>query len=379
MVSGTRSSAYRCLFSELVVMLGLVVVLTGISRGFADTAPGEFSVAREGTPIAFPRDHGAHGSYQTEWWYYTGQLYAPGKKPFVDRPRYGFQLTFFRRANVAGAAFTQDYLAHGALTDIEQQRTFFASRIGGGALGVAGVSESTLMAWSGDWTADLIGRSHLLRYSVPLEPATDGSVQLRIVGMSDYPEWLHGTNGFSRKGPCPSCASIYYSFPALRLEANVVRGHTGGGLEQMHGVGWMDHEFMSRSLDKALTGWDWMGLMFRDGRQLMLFRLRGAEGSSDYVSGSLRGPAGAVQLAPEEISITPLERWRSPQTGTEYPIVWKVELPAHGISTVVSARVPTCEVGGDGAPEYWEGPVASSDEAVLGYLEMTGYSAKISF
>jgi predicted secreted hydrolase len=26
---------------------------------------------------------------------------------------------------------------------------------------------------------------------------------------------------------------------------------------------------------------------------------------------------------------------------------------------------------------YWEGPVAASDESVMGYLEMTGYSEKV--
>ncbi|MBW1784701.1 MAG: hypothetical protein JRL30_28645, partial [Deltaproteobacteria bacterium] len=38
----------------------------------------------------FPRDHGAHPGYRTEWWYYTGHLHSESGKP------YGFQLTFFR-------------------------------------------------------------------------------------------------------------------------------------------------------------------------------------------------------------------------------------------------------------------------------------------
>jgi predicted secreted hydrolase len=41
--------------------------------------------------LQFPRDHGAHPAFHTEWWYATGQLGDAGGR------RYGFQLTFFRQ------------------------------------------------------------------------------------------------------------------------------------------------------------------------------------------------------------------------------------------------------------------------------------------
>src|SRR5512136_432862 len=40
----------------------------------------------------FPDDHGPHLEYQTEWWYYTGNLDS------ADGRHFGYQLTFFRRA-----------------------------------------------------------------------------------------------------------------------------------------------------------------------------------------------------------------------------------------------------------------------------------------
>src|SRR5690606_33422255 len=53
--------------------------------------PGEgfqrVSIARDFT---FPTDHGPHREYQTEWWYYTGNLTS-------DDRRWGYQLTFFRQ------------------------------------------------------------------------------------------------------------------------------------------------------------------------------------------------------------------------------------------------------------------------------------------
>jgi predicted secreted hydrolase len=344
-------------------------------------APEEFSVARGGTVLSFPRDHGAHSDYQTEWWYYTGQLYGEGEEPFVTAPRYGFQLTFFRRAAKGIGGFTQEYLAHGALTDIRNKKTFFASRLGGGGLGVAGAAEPTLMAWSGDWAADLVGRNHILRFSLPVASTRGEPGSLRLVGMPTSSEWRQGDNGFSRKGNCPSCASIYYSIPGLQLTASLLRG---GELQELRGVGWMDHEYMSHSLEKSQKGWDWMGLTFKDGKHLMIFRLRGEKGAADYVSGTLRTASGSIQLGAQDLSMTPLERWRSSESGAEYPVSWRLEIPAHSISVVVSARVSACEVGGEGGQDgegllrYWEGPVAAADESVVGYLEMTGYSGKIS-
>ena len=50
-----------------------------------------FARATEPNAIAFPRDLGAHDDYQTEWWYYTGNLQTADGRPF------GFQFTIFRR------------------------------------------------------------------------------------------------------------------------------------------------------------------------------------------------------------------------------------------------------------------------------------------
>ncbi|NER45301.1 MAG: hypothetical protein F6J92_01010, partial [Symploca sp. SIO1A3] len=44
------------------------------------------------TEMVFPRDLGSHDGYQTEWWYYTGNVETASGRPF------GFQFTIFRRA-----------------------------------------------------------------------------------------------------------------------------------------------------------------------------------------------------------------------------------------------------------------------------------------
>src|ERR1700758_3498901 len=84
----------------------------------ATLAAAQYKMALPGYHYQFPRDHFSHAEFQTEWWYYTGNLRAP------DGHRYGFELTFFRRAvdrSPRSTAWDLDdaWLAHLALSDID--------------------------------------------------------------------------------------------------------------------------------------------------------------------------------------------------------------------------------------------------------------------
>src|SRR5690606_27833136 len=58
--------------------------------------------AAPGWRYEWPRDHGPHRDFKTEWWYFTGNLRAK------DGRRFGYQLTFFRQGvRPPGAAETQ--------------------------------------------------------------------------------------------------------------------------------------------------------------------------------------------------------------------------------------------------------------------------------
>src|SRR3990172_3728352 len=54
--------------------------------------PGGFARATAPREFRFPADHGPHPEFRHEWWYFTGNLRAPGGR------RFGYQLTFFRFA-----------------------------------------------------------------------------------------------------------------------------------------------------------------------------------------------------------------------------------------------------------------------------------------
>lgn len=335
------------------------------------TSPAtSFHIPQRDYQWSFPQDHAPHPGFQTEWWYYTGQLYTAGATPFHDKPRYGFQLTFFRRQESPAANAASEYLAHAALTDLETGTTTFRSRRGGALLGAAGATPRTLEAWSGDWLAELIGETHLLRFSL-------GERSIRLLGSPSPKVSLQGVAGFSAKGRCEACASHYYSIARIPV-AGELRSPTT--TSELHGIGWMDHEFMSNSLSAEQVGWDWMGLMLKDGRNLTVFQLRDASGRSSFTSASILRD-GSSELLPEgALTLTPSEEWISPSSNGRYPLTWRIQIPSHGIDLTVRARTPACEVGGGEStlePRYWEGPVSSSDESALGYLEMTGYSGRV--
>jgi predicted secreted hydrolase len=349
------------------LVVGFFLVLPSIAR--AESSQPSLTFAKPGYEWSFPRDHGPHPAYQTEWWYFTGQLYSESAVPFVGKPLYGFQLTFFRRSQTNTSGVTSEFLAHAAITDLKSGETHHASRTGGGLLGVAGACEGGLEVWSGDWSAEVIGDVPVLRFDIP-----DRKTGVRLVGENGFSPWLQGERGFSKKGSCDACASQYYSVPRLQFKGEVRVGDTA---VKVRGLGWMDHEFMTNSLQEDQVGWDWLGLMLKDGRSLTVFRLRDARGNASFMSATLLKDGLSIPIPASELTFAPIE---APVAGGVYPLRWLVQIPSQNVDASVVARAPQCEVGGgDGsAPRYWEGPVATADESAVGYLEMTGYKGKVT-
>ncbi len=84
---------------------------------FLQPLAAQYRTALPGYRYEFPRDHFNHPDFQTEWWYYTGNLKS------ADGRRFGFELTFFRQAISRDPARNSAwdvrdlYLAHLALSD----------------------------------------------------------------------------------------------------------------------------------------------------------------------------------------------------------------------------------------------------------------------
>src|SRR5271170_1023571 len=122
----------------------------------------DYKIAQPGYTFAFPRDYFNHEDYQTEWWYYTGNVMS------ADGHRFGFELTFFRQA-VSRTDSTHPWLvhdlwlAHIALSDITGQRFLSEERLNRAGPGVAGVDASTGLVWNGNWQAHISEQGEELR------------------------------------------------------------------------------------------------------------------------------------------------------------------------------------------------------------------------
>src|SRR5271170_7745510 len=126
-----------------------------------------FKTAVPGYQYEFPRDYFDHPEYQTEWWYYTGNVTAS------DGHRFGFELTFFRqgtgqstdRADTKKQTWEiQDlYLAHLALSDLDGGKFYHTERLNRRGPEIAGASEAEQKVWNGNWQVKWDGENQELQ------------------------------------------------------------------------------------------------------------------------------------------------------------------------------------------------------------------------
>ncbi len=355
----------------------LITCLVAFSAGQTIGAEFLFQDAVPGRALALPRDHGKHPEFQTEWWYFTGNLDSENHK-------WGFQLTFFRRALVkepaargSSWAVRDLYPAHFALTDVTPDRFYHTELISREGPGLAGAASDDLNVYVKNWTAMRDGKTIRIK-------AQKDKYALDLSLTAEKPPVLHGDRGFSRKGDSEKQASYYYSMTRLKTRGTV----TFDGLtHNVTGYAWMDHEFGSALLTENQVGWDWFSLQMDDGTELMAFHLRKKDGTFERPFGTFVSKQGeAVDLGHDHIIIAPTGSWTSPRTKAVYPAGWKIEVPGRKISLEVTPLAQDQELvtGRSTSIIYWEGAVAvkgTRDGKPVqgrGYVELTGYAHSMS-
>lgn len=359
----------------------------------ADQADLGFTRAKIGTPVIYPNDFGPHYDYQTEWWYYTGNLTADTGQHF------GFQLTIFRRAlsppradyrRDSNWASSQVYMAHFAITDVAGDEHLFYDKFARGAAGLAGVEADPFQAWVGDWVINEIEKEAIGSLTVDLSDdlkdqakyiyqlrAEQDQIRIDVLLLDIKGPILHGINGYSQKGPGDGNASIYISQTRLVTIGTI---EVGDKVYSVKGNSWMDHEYSTSALGQDQIGWDWFSIQFDNGNEVMVFQIRNEDGSVDpFSSGTWITRAGdTINLSREDFEIKVLEDWISPHTSGRYPAKWEINIPKLGVSMVVTSSVQDQEV--NLAYSYWEGSVTVNGEqrgSLLmgrGYVELTGYA-----
>ncbi|MFQ5487510.1 MAG: lipocalin-like domain-containing protein [Gammaproteobacteria bacterium] len=323
-------------------------------------------------PFRFPDDHGAHPRYRNEWWYFTGNLGGQ------QGQRYGYQLVIFRIAlsphkpqRPSAWATNQLYMAHFAISDRQQQRFHFFERFARGAAGLAGAQSRPLRIWLEDWRIAGDENGWTLQ-------ASEGEFAIDLRLTPAKPIVLQGEQGLSRKSDLPGHASYYYSQPRLTTSGTLtIAGHK----RQVSGLSWLDREWSSTALAPQQVGWDWFALQLDDDHEFMFYRLRRKNDSADPASsGTLSGPRGTpLHLKLEDVSLTPLEYWRSPH-GIRYPLRWRLTVPHRDLELDIFPLLENQEL--DASVRYWEGAVTvrgshgGNPVQGRGYMELTGYGVE---
>ena len=331
--------------------------------------------------IQWPSDSGAHLEHRIEWWYLTGWA-----NDASGTPRYGFQLTFFRRrldttqALRSPLAARHLMFADAAITDVRQQKLVHVQRMarwsgqppGSNPVDEASATRGHTGVVLGNWSLiangdDLVASAH------------DSAVQMNLRCSPRQPVLLQGDRGLSRKGPDAEQFSHYYSQPQLDLRGTRVLGDQTVEL-QAGSTGWLDHEWSDTLLHADATGWDWIGMNLSNGAALTAFRLRSANGQPMWAGGSYRFNGELEIFAPQSVHFEPVREWRSPLSGARYTVGWRVRTPA-GVFQIdalveaqeIDSRLTTGAI-------YWEGLCqlhGDSGTIGYGYLEMTGYAAAL--
>ncbi len=385
---------------KIIALLGVAVLIVGVGFGLLEVRGAETITASavlldpnmdySGYPIAndlnypwsFPADHAPHPDFLTEWWYYTGNLENE------QGERFGFQFTVFRRAIVPTEPVAdsewrtrQYYSAHFTVSDVARERFFHDERLSRGAMGLAGATiDPSYRVWIEDWQVE--GQNPdatevRLNATMPNE-----NITLDLILNSLKAPVLQGDNGVSKKGGSPDNASYYYSVTRQQTQGTLTIGDV---THRVQGWTWMDREWSTSVLEDGAQGWDWFGLIFDDETELMLGKIRYADGREDNsYGGRYVLPNGeSIYLPLETFEIVPLDTWTSPHSGAVYPSGWQFTLDAETLGRDEDLTFTVTPLLKDQelltTPIYWEGAVRiDGDVSGYGYAELTGYADQLA-
>jgi predicted secreted hydrolase len=342
------------------------------ARGLGDNPESGYAQVLGPRPMEFPRDHGPHPGYRSEWWYFTGNLTDDNGR------RFGYQWVLFRLAlspdtpaRESRWGTSQAYMAHFAITDPEAGRFHAFERFARGAAGLAGSAAEPLDLWIEDWSLREDPATGVWRLR-----AREQDLEVDLELTAERPPVLQGDRGYSRKSAAPGNASHYYSISRLDTRG-ILRAD--GRSHHVSGSSWLDREWGTSALANDQQGWDWFSLQLDDGTDLMFYRLRRKDGGVDpFSAGMLITADGEARLTVDEVSLDVLDHWTSPH-GTRYPSHWRIDIPARDLTLEIRPLFPAQEL--DLSVRYWEGAVTVSGRRAgtkiggQGYVELVGYDA----
>ncbi|HEX5414635.1 MAG TPA: lipocalin family protein, partial [Chloroflexota bacterium] len=338
------------------VLLLLLILLTACSsyphQPLRPATPVPTATPR---PIQLPADDAPHANL-TEWWYYTGHLAT------ASGQQYGFEYVIFQ---IERAGAPEYYAAHFAITDHQRSEFHYDQQTW-----TREAAPTSFNLGNGSWTMRGSGNADLLVATMP-------SYGIQIQVTPQKPPALHGTNGVVSFGPVGD--SYYYSDTRMSVSGTVT---DHGSTQPVTGEAWKDRQW-GNFLATQGGGWDWFSVQLSDGREVMLFLLRGALGEVSPAYGTLVSADGKTTSLPAGAArVTPTGQWTSPASHATYPMGWTVDLPSEQLQITLSPVLKNQELDATKSTGqiYWEGEATIAGTASSkpiggkGYVEMTGYA-----
>ncbi len=335
---------------------------------------GDWAAVERGRSLRFPRDHGTHPDFRQEWWYYTGNLRTR------EGRRFGFQLTFFRFGHGAFDEYAESawrsehgWMAHFAVSDVENRRLLAWQDYARGALDLAGARAEPFAVWVNGWSVRADPPAVDAQFAATLSASSE-SASVTLSLQSDAPPLPQGEAGYSAKDPRGDTASYYYSLPNLDAAGMLV---LDGRAFEVTGRVWMDREWSTEVLSKDQLGWDWFALRLANGDTLMIFQVRGENDGHFRYAVHVDRSGRARYFDPKDVLLEPVAWWQGETASSRYPVGWRIAIAAANIELSLSAAFEDQELNLDFT--YWEGVVdveGSVDNVSVrgeGYMELTGY------
>jgi len=384
-----------------------------LTQVFGTSTKGDFKQAFSPHKFSFPRDYADHPDFRHEWWYFTGNLDA------TAGARFGYELTILRVAlnsqeedvdepdtkpntttNLLSSSKESDwrsdhfYIAHLALTDIENNTFYYSERLSRDAMGLAGAGvffkeqvdqdSINLKVWLADWSVESVGDGIF-----PLRlTAKDKDYSIDLVLQNKKPVVMQGDAGLWTKGKTPGNAAYYFSITRLETVGTI---RIKSKKYSVAGDSWFDREWSTAQLEDGQSGRDWFRLQLSDDREIMFHAFRQEDSQQDnssqgnyvdeYSIGSIVAANGESRtLAHGDVEITVVRYWSSPHSNIKYPATWKISIPSESLVLQVTPVIPDQEL--NLSVRFWEGAVKvsgkqKSDGSIItghGHVELSGYS-----
>ena len=329
------------------------------------TSTPEPTLAPTPAPLVFlPEDEAPHDA-PVEWWYFNGMLTDD------EGREYSYHFVTFQTPGPTGVT---PHLLQATLGDHGRGVHYSAEM---GLLAPEKPGAPGVDVANAGWVMRGDGNGYELRM-VFGQGADDPTLEL--TALPEREPTLHGGTGLVHMG-AEAGSTYYYSRTRLSVAGWLT---LEGERRPAQGSAWMDHQW--GDLARGKVGWDWASVQLDDGSDLMVAVVWSPEGGRRLSAhGTYIDPDGAVvYLHEDDFSITAQGAWRSPNTGIEYPMGWRVDAPYLELTLELAPYLENAEFDSKVLNvAYWEGAVSVTgrrgDQPVAGwgFVELAGYDPRL--